>query len=162
MEYRIEEKKAFKVMGFANDFSYENANAAVPKFWNEVFADFAKKGERPVKGMYGVCFDEDMKGNQFRYMIADDFDESVAKKHSLSVHEIKAHTWAVFPCRGAMPLPLQELNKRIFSEWLPASSYEIAEGYNIEFYSDPSQFKNGMQDAEYYSEIWIPVNSQSA
>ena len=60
-----------------------------------------------------------------------------------------------------MPLPLQEVNGRIFSEWLPASSYEIAEGYNIEYYSDPKDFMNGMQNVEYYAEVWIPVKEKS-
>lgn len=157
MEYRIEKKPAFKVMGVARNFSYENANAKVPQFWNEVFM---QSEERPVMGMYGVCFDEEMAGNEFRYMIADDYDAGQAEAKKLDVHEIKEHTWAVFPCRGPMPLPLQEVNRRIFSEWLPASSYEIAEGYNIEYYSNPEEFKMGTQDHEYYAEVWIPVKEK--
>lgn len=157
MEYRIEEKPAFKVMGISRDFSYENANVEIPKFWDEAFI---QASERPVMGMYGVCFDEEMGGNQFRYMIADDLDAEQAERKHLDVHEIKAHVWAIFPCRGAMPLPLQEVNRRIFSEWLPASSYEIAEGYNIEYYSNPADFKKGMQDPEYYAEVWIPVKEK--
>jgi len=157
MEYRIEKKPAFKVMGVSKDFSYENANAEIPQFWNEVFKQAA---ERLVLGMYGVCFDEEMAGNEFRYMIADDLDEEKAAEKHLDVHEIKEHTWAVFPCRGPMPLPLQEVNRKIFSEWLPASNYEIAEGYNIEYYSNPEDFTNGMQDPEYYAEVWIPVKEK--
>lgn len=157
MEYRIEKKPAFKVMGVAKKFSYENANAQVPQFWNEIFM---QSEERPVMGMYGVCFDEEMAGNEFRYMIADDYNAGQAETKKLDVHEIKEHTWAVFPCRGPMPLPLQEVNRRIFSEWLPASSYEIAEGYNIEYYSNPEGFKMGIQDHEYYAEVWIPVKDK--
>lgn len=157
MEYRIEKKSAFKVMGVAKDFSYDNANVEIPQFWNEVFMHAE---ERPVMGMYGICFDEEMDGNQFRYMIADDLDEEQAAKKHMDVHEINAHTWAVFPCRGAMPLPLQEVNHKIFSEWLPASSYEIAEGYNIEYYSNPADFKLDMQDPEYYAEVWIPIKEK--
>lgn len=157
MEYRIEKKPAFKVMGIAKNFSYENANAEVPQFWSEAFM---QPEERPVMGMYGVCLDEEMTGNEFRYMIADDYDAGQAEAKKLDVHEIKAHTWAVFPCRGPMPLPLQEVNRRIFSEWLPASSYEIAEGYNIEYYSDPEDFKLGTDDPEYYAEVWIPVKEK--
>lgn len=157
MEYRIEKKPAFKVMGVAKDFSYDNANVEIPQFWNEVFMHAE---ERPVMGMYGICFDEEMDGNQFRYMIADDLDEEQAAKKHMDVHEINAHTWAVFPCRGAMPLPLQEVNHKIFSEWLPASSYEIAEGYNIEYYSNPADFKLDMQDPEYYAEVWIPIKEK--
>lgn len=157
MEYRIEKKPAFKVMGVAKNFSYENANTEVPQFWKEAFL---QSEERPVMGMYGVCLDEEMAGNEFRYMIADDYEAGQAEAKKLDVHEIKEHTWAVFPCRGPMPLPLQEVNRRIFSEWLPASSYEIAEGYNIEYYSNPEEFKMGMQDHEYYAEVWIPVKEK--
>ncbi|MDO4332449.1 MAG: AraC family transcriptional regulator [Eubacteriales bacterium] len=157
MEYRIEKKPAFRVMGVAKNFSYEKANAEVPQFWNEVFM---QSEERPVMGMYGVCFDEEMAGNEFRYMIADDYDAGQAAAKKLDVHEIREHTWAVFPCRGPMPLPLQEVNRRIFSEWLPASSYEIAEGYNIEYYSNPEDFRMGTQDPEYYAEVWIPVKEK--
>ena len=81
-------------MGVSKNFSYENANAEVPQFWNEVFM---QASERPVMGMYGVCFDEEMAGNEFRYMIADDLDEEQAAKKHLDVHDIKEHTWAVFP-----------------------------------------------------------------
>lgn len=156
MEYRIEKKPAFKVMGVARDFSYENADAEIPKFWNEVFM----QAEKPVMGMYGVCFDEEMAGNAFRYMIADDYVAKQAEAGTLDVHEIREHTWAIFPCRGPMPLPLQELNRRIFSEWLPSSSYEIAEGYNIEYYSNPAAFEKEMQDPAYYAEVWIPIKEK--
>ena len=44
---------------------------------------------------------------------------------------------------------------------LPSShynkNYEIAAGYNIEMYSDPSGCKNGVLDDNYYSEVWITV-----
>lgn len=157
MEYRIEEKKPFKVMGISEMFSYESANTDIPAFWDK---NIVRAAERKVLGMYGICYDEEMAGNQFRYMIADDLNEGEARKNGLEIYEIPAHKWAIFPCRGAMPVPLQELNRRIFSEWLPQNKYEIAEGYNIEYYSDPSNYKNGMQDSEYYTEIWIPVREK--
>ncbi len=93
-------------------------------------------------------------------MIADDYVAEDAEERHLDVHEIPEHSWAVFPCRGAMPLPLQEVNRRIFSEWLPASGYEIAEGYNIEYYSNPDDFRMGVQDPEYYTEVWIPIKER--
>lgn len=157
MEYRMEKKPAFKVMGVSKMFSYESANKDIPKFWDEVYVT---QNPKPVLGMYGVCFDDEMAGNQFRYMIADDYVAEDAEKKSLDVHEIPEHLWAIFPCKGPMPLPLQEVNRKIFSEWLPASEYEIAEGYNIEYYCDPADYKMGMDDPEYYAEIWIPVKER--
>lgn len=157
MEYRIEEKPAFKVMGISKMFPYESANADIPAFWDTMYVKVDKK---PVMGVYGISYDEEMKGDRFRYMIADDFDSDAAKKGELEVQEIPAHMWAIFPCRGPMPMPCQEVNRRIFSEWLPQNKYEIAEGYNIEFYSNPADYKGGTQDPEYYAEIWIPVKEK--
>ena len=157
MEYRIEKKSAFKVMGISKKFSYESANQDIPQFWNEAYV---MADPKPVCGMYGVCFDEAIAGDQFRYMIADDYIAEKAQAMKLDVQDIPEHAWAVFPCRGAMPLPLQEVSRRIFSEWLPTSQYEIAEGYNIEYYSDPAGFKLGVQDPEYYAEVWIPVKEK--
>ncbi|GFH90811.1 transposon Tn10 TetD protein [Bacteroidaceae bacterium] len=157
MEYRVEEKPEFRVMGVSKIFSYETANADIPQYWDEIHVQAAVK---PVEGMYGICFDEEMGGNRFRYMIADDLEEGKAGEKNLETYEVPRHTWAIFPCRGAMPLSLQEVNRRIFSEWLPASNYEIAEGYNIEYYSDPAEFKDGTQDPDYYAEVWIPVRER--
>ena len=158
MEYRIEEKAAFKVMGISKVFSYESANTDIPKYWDEVYVGASQK---LVMGMYGICFDAEMSGNQFRYMIADDLQEEAAAERNLEEYEIPAHTWAIFPCRGPMPLALQEVNRKIFSEWLPASRYELSEGYNIEYYSNAADYKEGTSDPEYYAEVWIPVKEKS-
>ena len=157
MEYRVEEKPEFRVMGVSKIFSYETANADIPQYLDEIHVQAAVK---PVEGMYGICFDEEMGGNRFRYMIEDDLEEGKAGEKNLETYEVPRHTWAIFPCRGAMPLSLQEVNRRIFSEWLPASNYEIAEGYNIEYYSDSAEFKDGTQDPDYYAEVWIPVRER--
>lgn len=156
MEYKIEKKPAFQVMGIAGMFSYETANEDIPKYWDELRAG----GKKPVMGMYGICFDEEMDGNRFRYMIADDLREEAVAQGGLTECEIPAHTWAVFPCRGPMPYSLQEVNRRIFSEWLPANGYEIAEGYNVEYYSNAADYQFGMQDPEYYAQVWIPIKKR--
>lgn len=157
MEYRIEAKAAFQVTGVSKVFSYESANREIPEYWDELRT---RKEEYTVMGMYGICFDEEMAGNQFRYMVADDVKEGDGIKKNLERYEVPAHTWAVFPCKGPMPFSLQEVNRRIFSEWFPISGHEIAEGYNIEYYSNPADYKEGTQDQEYYAEVWIPVKGR--
>ncbi|MDE6388289.1 MAG: AraC family transcriptional regulator [Lachnospiraceae bacterium] len=159
MEYRIEEKKAFKVMGISREFSYETANEDIPKYWDEMENC---PGGKPVMGMYGVCFDTEMSGNRFRYMIADDFRAEAVTEKNLEEHEIPAHIWAVFPCTGVMPSALQKINRRIFSEWLPTSCYEVSEGYNIEHYSNAADYKDGTDDPEYYAEVWIPIKEKTS
>ena len=79
----------------------------------------------------------------------------------LETHIIPRLTWAVFPCKGPLPKALQDVNQRIFSEWLPNNNtYEISEHYNIEMYSDCKDFSMGNHDENYYSEIWIPVKKK--
>ncbi|MGM9521903.1 MAG: GyrI-like domain-containing protein [Oscillospiraceae bacterium] len=57
-----------------------------------------------------------------------------------------------------MPVSLQEISRKIFSEWLPAcGDYTIAEGICIEVYDDAAKYKNRTQNQDYYSEMWIPV-----
>lgn len=77
------------------------------------------------------------------------------------VKTIPKFTWVIFPCYGPGPSAIQETNKKIFSEWLPnCRDYEIAAGYNIEMYNDPVNYKDGILDENYYSEIWIPVKKK--
>lgn len=38
MNYRIENKESFTVVGNAKEFTYEDAKFQVPKFWQEHFA----------------------------------------------------------------------------------------------------------------------------
>ena len=155
MEYRIEKKPAFKVMGVSKLVGYGNGYSEIPKFWDEVFA---KPGNK-LMGMYGVCLDDEVPGDEFRYMIADDYNEELAGAENMETKEIPEYTWAVFPCRGAMPQALQSVNTQVFNEWLPASNYEIAAGFNIEFYTDESKYELGSKDPSYYSEIWVPVKT---
>lgn len=158
MDYRIVEKAAFTVMGEAKTFTYDEATQEIPKFWSEFFA--AGKGEI-VCGQYGVNRDEKMSGETFEYLIADNYDPTKPLAEGFVTRVIPQHTWAVFACRGAMPQVMQEVNRQIFSEWLPnCRDYEIAAGINIEMYNDPADYAGGTQDENYYSEIWIPVKKK--
>ena len=57
--------------------------------------------------------------------------------------------WAIFPGEGAQS-SIQELEKRIVTEWLPTSGYEYGSGPDLEVYLNPDP-----QHAQY--EVWIPV-----
>ena len=66
-----------------------------------------------------------------------------------------------FPCVGAMPKALQDVNIKIFTEWLPAlKDYEFAAGYCVEYYDDPTKYLKGTLDENYYCEIWIPIKKR--
>ncbi len=155
MDYRIVKKESFAVMGASKRFSYEKAKSEIPEFWAE---HFKKGGGKYVCGMFGVNIDENMGGSDFEYLIADVYDPSKDIPEGFVTRTVPAFTWAVFPCRGAMPNALQDINTKIFSEWLPAlKEYEFAAGYCIEMYDDASKYPKGTADENYYCEIWIPV-----
>ena len=159
MDYKIVEKEAFTVMGVSKNFKYDTAPAEIPKCWAEHYQTEKRKN---VCGMYGISIDEDINGKEFEYLIADNYLPWNEIPDGFVARTIPKHTWAVFPCKGGMPKSLQDVNKNIFSEWLPnCKDYEIAAGYNIEMYSPVSDYENGMQDDNYYSEIWIPVKKKS-
>lgn len=162
MDYRIVKKESFIVMGAMKKFTYENAQADIPVFWQEHY----KKGNgKYVCGMFGVNIDEAMGGgdgkDEFEYLIADAYNPSVDIPEGFVTRTVPAFTWAVFPIKGALPDALQDVNKKIFSEWLPAlGDYEIAAGYSVEMYDDPSKYGKGTFDENYYSEIWVPVKKK--
>ena len=68
--------------------------------------------------------------------------------------EVPALTWAIFSTQGEFPKVMQETWGKIFSEWLPASDYELAEAPEISFTGDLSN----MNDV--YSEIWVAVRKK--
>ena len=155
MDYKIVEKDSFTVMGASKIFKYDHAKTEIPKFWAELYQPGK---EKVVCGMYGISIDKSMGSDEFEYLIADNYNPAVEIPEGFVTKIIPAYTWAVFACTGGMPQSLQDVNKKIFSEWLPNSKdYEIAAGYNIEMYSDPDDYSKGIQDEKYYSEMWIPV-----
>jgi len=158
MDYKIMEKEAFRVLGASRFFSYDTAKAEIPQFWTEHYQE--GKG-KIVCGMYGVCIDERVGAEGFEYLIADNYDPSTEIPDGFITKVIPKHTWAVFPCKGAMPNALQDVSQKIFSEWLPnCKDYEIAAGYNVEMYANVADYPRGTQDENYYSEIWIPVKKK--
>lgn len=60
MDYKITQKDSFTIIGASRMFPYENAQQEIPKFWNEHYASGSGK---VVCGMYGICYDENMKGS---------------------------------------------------------------------------------------------------
>lgn len=158
MDYRIVRKESFTVMGTSKCFRYENAQSEIPGFWAEHY----KAGNgKYVCGMFGVNIDEKMAGDEFEYLIADIYNPVMDVPEGFVTKTIPAFTWAVFPCRGAMPESLQNVNNKIFSEWLPAlKEYEFAAGYCIEMYDAADKYPGGTSDENYYCEIWIPVKKK--
>lgn len=159
MEYKIVEKESFEVVGSSRRFQIAEGGTQIPKFWDEHFE--SGKGEL-ICGMYGICVNQDLGTKDFEYLIADSYEPGRDIPQGMKNLVIPKHTWAVFPCRGPMPIALQEVNKKIFSEWLPnCKDYEIIGDYDIESYDNVLDYPLGNQDPNYYTEIWIPVRKKT-
>lgn len=148
MEYKIMEKPEFTVIGKARDFCVDSSYTEIPKFWDE----HIQSGENKIVcGMYGICLNGD--GKKFTYMIADNYQPQNDIPEGYVTQVIPSGTWAVFPCRGALPEALQRINTKIWSEWLPnCKEYRLSGNYNVEMYTPIKENPN-----DDYSEIWVPV-----
>lgn len=155
MDYKISEKPSFKVIGVSKRFYCDSAGAEIPVFWTNHFN--SGKG-KIICGMYGICMDAD--STEFEYLIADDYNGKEVPE-GCKVLEIPAFTWAIFPCKGPMPGSIQEVTRKIFSEWLPNNGeYEMVGNLNIELYTDIRNYPKGNQDENYYSEVWLPIKKK--
>ena len=158
MDYKIVRKEEFTVIANAKTFPYEGAKESIPQFWQEHF----KSGKGAVVcGWYGINIDLEMGQENFEYLIADPYNPQKEVPEGFEIRTIPAFEWAVFPCRGAMPTALQDVNTKIYTEWLPAlKEYEFAAGYCVEYYDDPTKYEKGTLDENYYCEIWIPIKKK--
>lgn len=156
MNYRIETKEAFRIVGVSAPLhrEIENNFMIVPRMWENAGADgtiqkLAGMMDTPFKGLLGVsaCNDEE----DWKYFIAV---ASAQEKGEFDEYTIPASTWAVFPGSGTNQ-SVQELERRIVTEWLPTSGYEYANAPDIEVYLNPDP-----QNAQY--EVWIPVAKKQA
>ncbi|HAE40652.1 MAG TPA: AraC family transcriptional regulator [Candidatus Riflebacteria bacterium] len=156
MDYRIENKQEFKVLVMSRMFTAESSSAEIPKFWNEFFG---KGCDRVACGRFGICCPPEKVSRQFKYSIGSYLNETSVDPSDLpsgfEILDIPAGTWAVFPCVGPMPESIQNLWKRIYSEWLPTSGYEIVAGFDVEMYT-----RGDVDSADYKSEIWLPVKKK--
>lgn len=155
MNYRIEEKQGFRLVGYKETVNSENGInfKRIPEIWTEfmkngMFEKIFKLSNGNPCGIMGVC--ANFKEKEFDYYCAVSSDK--AAPENMSALEVNPSTWVVFECVGAMPKALQDVWKRIFSEWFPSSGYECTDGPEIEWYSEGDNQKD-----DYKSEIWIPI-----
>ena len=155
MNYKIEKKENIRIVGVKEHFKMdvEESFAKVPLFWQRtiesgMIPQLCQLLNQAPCGLLGVsaCMD----GEDFDYYIAVATDKPAPE--GTFEYTIPAATWAVFECIGAMPQAIQDLQKRIISEWLPMSGYEYANAPDIEVYPEGDQFS-----LEYKCEVWLPV-----
>jgi len=158
MDYRILEKPAFPIAMTSRQFATANGEnfVQIPKWWDEFMASpdsqkmTALTGGKPgaiTRGlMLGICYGE-ADAVEFSYGIGVELAEG-APSGDFERIEIPASTWAVFDCTLDN---LQDVTKRIFSEWFPSTGYEHDAVPELEVYL-PEKPGEVIQ-----CELWMPV-----
>jgi AraC family transcriptional regulator len=158
MDYRIVEKPGLVVAAQTRRFTTVNGQnfVEIPKWWEAFLKSpdcqkmTALSGGKPgavTRGvMLGICYG-DADDIEFSYGIGVELPEN-APAGPFERKEIPAATWAVFDCTLAN---LQDVTKRIFSEWFPSTGYEHDAKPELEVYLP------GKQGDEMQCQIWIPI-----
>lgn len=159
MNYRIETKNAFRIVGVKMECPWtpekQEGFTKVPKFWMEhsqkgTIPEICKLMNQEPMGVLGVCVGDWQSTGSFDYYIAVSSSQPVPE--GMFSYEIPANTWAIFECKGPMPTAIQSMQQRIMTEWLPNSGYQYVDAPDIEQYTDGDQ---GSED--YLCYIWVPV-----
>lgn len=163
MDYRIEKREAFQVI--AKRASYEGSGEIASKNIHNTWETCIKDGT--IQTLAGYVNPENVFGGaivgiSFADCKEGDFDYAIAAAYTggpvaegLTIEEIPANTWAIFPCTGKMPEAFTELWKKIYTEFFPASKYQPAGGFCIEVYPSDEVYRN-----DFHCEIWFSVEEK--
>ncbi|MCL2354017.1 MAG: AraC family transcriptional regulator [Defluviitaleaceae bacterium] len=157
MDYRIVEKEGFRAVGVRTLLSTdmeENFKNITP-FWEETISSGSTKeivglmNEEPM-GLLAVSTCNGVDKENFYYICVS---TNKPTPEGMFEVDVPKHLWAIFSGSGH-PSSIGDLQKRIFTEWLPTSGYEWASSPDVEVYldSDPINMKY---------EVWLPIVKKS-
>ncbi|WP_050180622.1 AraC family transcriptional regulator [Domibacillus robiginosus] len=160
MNYRIEQKEAFNIVGIMKrvPIIFEGENPEITEMWKsltmEKIDELKKLSNVEPKGMIQASanFSEgrmEEKGELDQYI---GVATTQACPEKFSKLKVPALTWAIFESTGPFPGAVQEIWGRIYSEWFPSSNYQVTEGPEILTIKSKDLTSPSVK-----SEIWIPV-----
>lgn len=160
MNYRIEEKSGFKIVGISKrvPIVFQGENPEINEMWKMLNMEKINKlldlSNVEPKGIIqaSINFSEgrmEEKGELDHYIGVATTNECPEEFSNL---DVPACTWAVFESVGPFPSTLQETWGRIYAEWFPSSSYQQTEGPEILSIKDKDLTSPSVR-----SEIWIPI-----
>jgi len=156
MEYRIENLDfGFGIVGLKSCVDTSKAFEIVPKLWSEAERSGLLKQlidmswEEPqckLESILGISGETStIESEDFEYMMGVRYNNSIPD--GMDVINIPKCTWAVFPNTDI------RVWKRIYTEWLPTSGYNLADIPVIECFYPPGHIPE--------KEIWVPVTNES-
>lgn len=160
MNYRIEQKEAFSIVGIKKrvPIIFNGVNPEIADMWQslnlETIRELKELSNVEPLGIISasVNFSEgrmEERGELDHYIgvaTTKEFSDNFARL------EVSALTWAVFEAVGPFSDTLQDVWGRIYSEWFPSSNYQISEGPEILWNENKD-----ITSPNFKSEIWIPV-----
>ena len=151
MNYRIESREAFRIVGVSVPLhkDIEENFTVIPSKWAEVSMNGTLQKliglmDTPPMGVLGISLCNDEEAWKYYISVSSSKDAD-----GLEEYTVPAATWAIFSGTGTNQ-SIQELERRIVTEWLATSGYEYGSAPDIEVYLNPDP-----QNAQY--EVWIPV-----
>jgi|SRR5690625_10753 len=164
MEFRIEEKPAFNLVGVSKrvPMQFEGVNNEIVKL-AESITDEQKEEMHTLQNIkpyeiVNASYEADA------HFLKEEGDLThligvLTTKNEVSDRlekvSVKACTWAVFPNEGPFPSTLQETMAKTYAEWLPSSDYEVINAPHFSFTKMDEHKKDYA-----YSEVWIPVQKK--
>jgi len=160
MNYRIEEKEAFHIVGIKErvPIIFHGVNPKISAMWESLSDETINK----LKNLSNVdplgLLSASLNFSEGRMEEKGELDHYIGVAttkecpDNLIKLEVPALTWAVFEAVGPFPDTLQDVWGRIYSEWFPSSNYEQVEGPEILW----NEHKD-ITSPTFKSEIWIPV-----
>lgn len=159
MNYRIEEKEAFRIVGIKKrvPLIYHGVNPEIASMWKSLNGETINKLKKlsNVEPLGLLSASTNFSEGRLEKGELDHYIGVATTKEcpdNLTQLEVPASTWAVFEAVGPFPDTLQDVWGRIYSEWFPSSNYEQTEGPEILWNED----KN-VTSPTFKSEIWIPI-----
>ena len=144
MDYKIEKKEAFSVYGIEGIFTTDDGQNLkdIPMFWMECLEDgrfdkLVKSTNESLSRIHAICDYRKTGGNTFPYMLFA-YRNKNCNTNGFTEVEVPAATWAIFTSEthtaeqtGSV---VQNLIKRVYTDWLPTAAYVKVDGYELELY----------------------------
>lgn len=164
LDYTIRTLESFDVYGFEGvlDTADEPCDD-ITRFWQSSIANgevdqLAKTCQsvpyNDLLAVNGISNYINGEKSSFHYMLFA-FRNIESEISGYKVISVPASTWAIFRsadyCESEVTVNMQKLNEQVYKEWLPTSSYNLLEGYEMELYYMSND------TGTCYCETWIRV-----
>jgi len=162
MEFRIENKPAFKLAGVSKrvPMQFEGVNDEIVKLAYSITE--AQRTEmhtlqniEPYE-IVNASYDADahfLREEGYLTHLIGVLTTSDDISNNLDTVHVDSYAWAIFPNEGPFPSALQETMAKIYSDWLSSSGYELVNAPSFSFTK-----MNEHKENYAYSEVWVPVS----